>query len=772
MKILAVTSGKGGVGKSTLTLNIAKQLSSAGKRILLVDFDIHNKGITSLFLPQIPETASSVTSIVHKSLGFQTVNASSIIQELQLIPLTGDDCLFLLPASRPQEMIRWEKFHSENETLVVFFRAFFENVAAKLEFDAIIIDCYGGIDSLTVAATGIADDTIIVNEADLITFSGTLLLYLYIREQYQSEARSPRLHFVINRVTSRHSFEFLDTEYRKHLAQLAIDNRILAYFPYDKLLIETFGDYPFFSELLPKGLFTKKIRLLIEALWSSDEEYKNFSGLSPGNREKVFSRTSEFRFADPDSILRTTMTMPFWFLVPVAILFALSKGIGGSLHYRMIQTAFFTAAGFLGFLALIIGFFEPVQISRWLWREAVYHRRKRRLKKIHGPTYRVISALGEGFRAILPALIAFAFLMAGASYLWKQRSYISHMSLSIWPGEISGFKPGHAYDSLVLHYGARIRPGTNLSNATFTHAHLWGVRFDRCILTKAVFDDADLYEASFSHAHLESARFIRDRLSNTLFSNAFLTGATFEATSFNAVSFQNAHAEGAIFTSASPSTPTPMAVRVSPLFMQTVNFQDANLSRARFTNVYFLGTTFTGANLTNATIEGGLMLHTTFGEDISNANVAGIVLKNISCDDADCELLRAKSAPITPADAYNALTDLTEALILRKKWLEARTTLDKIKSLPQVSTNPTLRSRYLLLSLILQLVTEQPSRQATKDWCAFLAKHPVLNWRWDIWNHEVHKLPLSNDILSQLKLLENSANGDPNARQKLCFLKK
>ena len=377
MKILAVTSGKGGVGKSTITLNIARQLSLRGKRTLLVDFDIHNKGITGLFLPKIHGSSASVTTIVHESSRFSQGNSQEAVKKLQLLQVTNDGNLFLLPASRPQEMIQWSNFHSDNSVLVQFFRTLLQNVAEHFKFEAIVVDCYGGIYSLTVAAAGVVDDTIIVNEPDLITFSGTLQLYVYLRKQYATSVRRPRLHFVINRITSRHSFAFLDSEYSKHLATLAIDDKILAYFPYDKLLIETFGDYPFFSELLPKGLFTKKIRLLIETLWADDPSCKGFSHLSERKKIAIFRRTVESLFADPERILRTTVTMPFWLIAPSVMLFALSKGIGESLHYRTIQCAFYTAIVILLFLAFTIGFFEPVQISRWLWREATYRRRKR-----------------------------------------------------------------------------------------------------------------------------------------------------------------------------------------------------------------------------------------------------------------------------------------------------------------------------------------------------------------------------------------------------------
>lgn len=38
-KTIAVMSGKGGVGKSNLTLNMALSIANAGKRVLVIDLD-------------------------------------------------------------------------------------------------------------------------------------------------------------------------------------------------------------------------------------------------------------------------------------------------------------------------------------------------------------------------------------------------------------------------------------------------------------------------------------------------------------------------------------------------------------------------------------------------------------------------------------------------------------------------------------------------------------------------------------------------------------
>ena len=357
MKTLVVTSGKGGVGKTTLALNIARQLSLAGCRTLIVDFDIHNKGTTGLFLDRLSEASPSILDVVRKSNGFAPETLESIASETELIQLADKEELFLFPATRPRELIRWEQFVEDVPQMVEFFRGFFRRLGEQYGLDVVVIDCYGGIDTLTVAATGVADDTIIVNEPNIITFSGTLMLYSHLAQVYQGEERAPRIHFVINRVTARYGYRFLEAEYKKHLAPLGVDRAILAYFPFDKLILETFGDSPFYTELLPKSLVTRKIRLLIATLWP-DRQFKARFGLPERRAEKIHRMTSELGFADPDRTLRSAVTCLLWLLIPVTILILLSQGVGGRLSFDTIRVGYLGSLCGIAVVLAMIG--EPI----------------------------------------------------------------------------------------------------------------------------------------------------------------------------------------------------------------------------------------------------------------------------------------------------------------------------------------------------------------------------------------------------------------------------
>jgi ATP-binding protein involved in chromosome partitioning len=83
-KIVAVSSGKGGVGKSTVTANLAAALNASGMRVGVLDADIYGPSQAMMFgvpagtRPQTAEDKYFVPVVAH---GIQTMSISYLIDE-------------------------------------------------------------------------------------------------------------------------------------------------------------------------------------------------------------------------------------------------------------------------------------------------------------------------------------------------------------------------------------------------------------------------------------------------------------------------------------------------------------------------------------------------------------------------------------------------------------------------------------------------------------------------------------------------------------------
>lgn len=83
--ILAVLSGKGGVGKSTVSRNIASHMAKGGFNTLLLDFDLSGPSIPRL-------TKTSENFIFHPDLGFKPIEVENNLSTISIGHLeTADD---------------------------------------------------------------------------------------------------------------------------------------------------------------------------------------------------------------------------------------------------------------------------------------------------------------------------------------------------------------------------------------------------------------------------------------------------------------------------------------------------------------------------------------------------------------------------------------------------------------------------------------------------------------------------------------------------------
>jgi chromosome partitioning protein len=153
-KIIAIANQKGGVGKTTTTINLGAYLAAGKKRVLVVDLD--PQGNTSSGLGM---TGSDITGDLYDVL-MDGVAAHAVARE------TSVKDLDLLPASPVLAA-------AEVELVAAKQREFkLREALAELEYDYILIDCPPSLGILTVNGLVAAHELIIPVQAEFYAMEG------------------------------------------------------------------------------------------------------------------------------------------------------------------------------------------------------------------------------------------------------------------------------------------------------------------------------------------------------------------------------------------------------------------------------------------------------------------------------------------------------------------------------------------------------------------------------------------------------------------------
>ncbi|MBQ8230061.1 MAG: septum site-determining protein MinD [Clostridia bacterium] len=137
---IVITSGKGGVGKTTVAVNLAAQLSKKGQRVVLCDGDF---GLNNV------DVAAGVENLVSYDIIDAIEGRCRAKQALVKHPRYGN--LYLLTSSHSSP----ERYVSPQAVKVVLD-------ALAPNFDFILIDCPAGIDDGFHRAVATADEAIVV----------------------------------------------------------------------------------------------------------------------------------------------------------------------------------------------------------------------------------------------------------------------------------------------------------------------------------------------------------------------------------------------------------------------------------------------------------------------------------------------------------------------------------------------------------------------------------------------------------------------------------
>lgn len=172
---IVITSGKGGVGKTTTTANIGTGLALRGKRVCLVDLDIGLRnldvilGLDNRIIYDIVDVAEGRAKL-HQAL----------VRDKRF-----DDKLYLLPAAQNADK---DDLNPEEAKAIVD--------ELKTEFDFVLLDCPAGIEQGFRNAIAGADGAIVVTTPEISAVSDADRVIGILEQQKMKLA--PQL--IINRI--------------------------------------------------------------------------------------------------------------------------------------------------------------------------------------------------------------------------------------------------------------------------------------------------------------------------------------------------------------------------------------------------------------------------------------------------------------------------------------------------------------------------------------------------------------------------------------------
>jgi chromosome partitioning protein len=176
-RVVALCNQKGGVGKTTSTINLGAALTEFGRRVLLVDFD--PQGALSVGLGvqphQLDRTIYDV--LMESSVSLDDVLLKTNVPGMDLVPSNID-----LSAAEVQLVNEVAREQTLARTLA----------PAVPDYDLVLIDCQPSLGLLTVNALTAADGVIIPLECEFFSLRGVALLIDTIEKV--RERLNPRLH--------------------------------------------------------------------------------------------------------------------------------------------------------------------------------------------------------------------------------------------------------------------------------------------------------------------------------------------------------------------------------------------------------------------------------------------------------------------------------------------------------------------------------------------------------------------------------------------------
>ena len=213
--IMAIANQKGGVGKTTTTINLAAGLAELGARVLIVDLDPQGNASTGLGISPAERIKTSYDLIIDELPLAETALSTSVSGVL-ICPSNAD------LSSADLELV------SNVKRTYLLYDSLRDQSVKSLDLDFIIIDCPPSLSLLTINALVASHSVLVPLQAEFFALEGLSQFLLTVREIRQTANPTLRIEgIVLTMVDSRNRLsQQVESDARKTLGALVFSTVI------------------------------------------------------------------------------------------------------------------------------------------------------------------------------------------------------------------------------------------------------------------------------------------------------------------------------------------------------------------------------------------------------------------------------------------------------------------------------------------------------------------------------------------------------------------
>lgn len=214
-KIVAVVNQKGGVGKTTTTINLGAALAEIGFHVLLVDIDPQGNASTGLGIAK-EDRAFTTYDLLLDEVPLQDVVKPTDIEGLWIAPATTD------LSSADIQMVANEK------RSFLLHDALRDPAIDAYELDYVLIDCPPSLSLLTINAMVAAHSVLVPLQSEFFALEGLSQLLLTVREIRATANPGLRIEgVVLTMFDARNNLSRLvEADARENLGEVVFQTRI------------------------------------------------------------------------------------------------------------------------------------------------------------------------------------------------------------------------------------------------------------------------------------------------------------------------------------------------------------------------------------------------------------------------------------------------------------------------------------------------------------------------------------------------------------------